>query len=548
MKDNRIMKAMEKVDDKYINEAMNYRPKRKAIFAGISTLAAIAACVLLVVGIGQLSKIDSGNPTKPITTTVTPEVIDSVVCIDINPSIELNVSKSNRVISANPLNQDATVVLGSMDLTNVELETALNAIIGALFKHGYLDEAYNSINVCIENDNEKRANELGAKVSGEIRSFFDKQDLIGNVSTQSCPVDSEIKALAKEYGISVGKLLLVRAVAANMNMDAEVLAEYSIAELWDLMDAEPTDLIIKEEALAIALVDAKVSFNDIELISNKIRVTGGVYSYVIKFMVGENEKYTYEIDARNGDVLKQEYEIVTEFEDDVEPDTEVDKEVETEEETETETETETVAPIIPETYISGKEAFKIAYTDAGVLEEEVKLEEFKHRKKEREYLFKFTVGLCDYEYLISEADGRIIHKEIFDKSVDESVKDEEIIFLTVDEVLSLALEKAGVELSQLTKYDIKYKAKKDKAEYTVHFHVDKTHYEYIVDAATGEITEKTNPTPAPKPEAPTPEPKPEAPTPAPKPEAPTPAPKPHEVAGAVAKGPKAENKLLTSLN
>ena len=116
---------------------------------------------------------------------------------------------------------------------------------------------------------------------------------------------------------------------------------------------------------------------------------------------------------------------------------------------------------------------------------------------------------------------------------------------SIEDALKLALAKAGVNQADLTMCDIKYHMKKEGPEYKVHFHVGKDHYEYVINALTGECVEKKRPepptpphekepkpTPAPKP---TPEPKPTLepkPTPEPKPTSapkPTPEPKPTPV-------------------
>ena len=271
MKKRKIAEAMGNVKDKYINEAVSYNPKKKFLYAGISGFAALAACALLIFGISGFNK---NKPSAPVTPD-TP--VDSVVCIDINPSIELNVSKSNKIINAVALNEDASIVLEDMQLENVDLKTALNAIIGSLLRNGYLDEAYNAVNVCVENEDENRADELGAEVSGTISNIFDKQDLIGDVFTETGPVDEEDKALADVYGISVGKLLLAKKVALNMNMELEVVVRFTIVELWDLMDAEPTELILKDEALLAAVEHAGVDINEITVLCNKIQVSDGVF-------------------------------------------------------------------------------------------------------------------------------------------------------------------------------------------------------------------------------------------------------------------------------
>lgn len=534
----KIAEAMGKVSDKYINEAVRYNPKKRFLYAGFSGLAALAACALLIFGISGLNKNKPNTPVAPATP------VDSVVCIDINPSIELNVSKSNKIISAVALNEDASVALKDMNLEDVELKTALNAIIGSLLKNGYLDEAYNAVNVCVENDDEDRANELGDEVAGEISSIFNQQDLIGDVLTETTDVDPEVKALADVYGISVGKLLLAQKVAANMSMELEVVVRFTIVELWDLMDAEPTKLILRDEALLIAVEDAGADINEITMLCNKIQVSDGVFIYLIKFVANGNEKYTYQIDATNGDIIKQEYEYGVEVEIpdiDIDIDTDTDTEEPTEDETEDTTEDTTedategttedeYTPVVPTKPITKKEALAYAYADAGVDENEVKLDEIKHYPKENQYVIKFTVGMFDYEYLICGSDGSVLDKEIIDKTKEET--DEDVEPLTVEEALELALSKAGVTLADVTKYDIKYTTTNTSSSYKIHFHVDKEHFEYNVDAMTGEITEKEHPTPvgpgakpgpAEKPAGPAAKPEP------PKPEPPKPeAPKPHE--------------------
>jgi len=126
---------------------------------------------------------------------------------------------------------------------------------------------------------------------------------------------------------------------------------------------------------------------------------------------------------------------------------------------------------------------------------EAKLTKLTYESKDREYRIEFTVGLTDYVYVLSSVDGRVIRKEMVDNTVTEVPEDSTVTEtkITADVALKLALEKAEVEMSQLTKCDIKYHNKKDGAEYNIHFHVDKDHYETIVNATTGELTEKAKP-------------------------------------------------------
>lgn len=66
---------------------------------------------------------------------------DATVYLDVNPSVELQINSRDKVLSANGENADGEVILGDMDLKGTDLDVALNAIIGSMVQHGYLNEA-----------------------------------------------------------------------------------------------------------------------------------------------------------------------------------------------------------------------------------------------------------------------------------------------------------------------------------------------------------------------------------------------------------------------
>ena len=79
-----------------------------------------------------------------------------MIGIDVNPSIELSVNRNEKVLQANPLNEDAETILDDMNLKNVDLDIAVNALIGSMVRNGYLDELDNAILVTVSNENEKK--------------------------------------------------------------------------------------------------------------------------------------------------------------------------------------------------------------------------------------------------------------------------------------------------------------------------------------------------------------------------------------------------------
>jgi len=500
MKENRVADAISQVDDRFLNEAVRYQRKKKNVMGSVMKMAAVAACLCLLIGMGMF-----GNTRK----------VDSIVSIDVNPSIQLTVSKDDKILSAVALNKDAEVVLADMELKKVDLDTALNAIIGSLLKNGYLDEVYNAINVCVENNDTQRADEISEKVKQEINNLLIQNDLIGDVNSQTCPVDDALKALAEKYGISVGKLTLAQKVSANLDISLDVAVRFTISELWALLEAEDVELLTKDDVVKIAVEDAGIDEANMTLTHIKVKETAGVYTYDIKFTV-ENAEYKYKIDAITGAILEFEYKLVL-------------KE-------------KPVTPPEPEKQLTKTEVLNLAYLDAGVDGSNVNLEELLHRPAEKEYYIEFTVGLTDYYYVINAIDGSVISKEVIERvPVTEEPEVVPGVVTSIEEALRLALAKAGVNQSDLTMCDIKYHVKKEGPEYKVHFHVDKDHYEYSINPLTGECVEKKRPEPHTPPVPPhekepkaTPEPKP---TPVPPAEKEKPVP-PHEKEPKVTPEPK----------
>src|SRR5574344_3076092 len=80
--------------------------------------------------------------------------VASVVSLDVNPSIELKVSKSEKVLVCTPLNEDAKAILADMgdgaDLEGAKLDVAVNAIVGSLVRNGYLDSISSAIMISVE--------------------------------------------------------------------------------------------------------------------------------------------------------------------------------------------------------------------------------------------------------------------------------------------------------------------------------------------------------------------------------------------------------------
>lgn len=189
----------------------------------LSRMIGAAVCLLcLVVGIV------GGALLRPL--SVLPEAeSDARVYLDVNPSIELEVSDEDRVLSYAALNSDAEAILDELSLEGVELNTAVTAIIGSLYVNGYLTVDSNSVLVSVDAE-EARSKTLISSISTRISDMFKNSEMECSVIAQKVTASDELKALAKENNVSVGKMELVDKLVCEL----EELTDEDIGELVDM--------------------------------------------------------------------------------------------------------------------------------------------------------------------------------------------------------------------------------------------------------------------------------------------------------------------------
>lgn len=154
--------------------------------------------------------------------------VDSVIGIDVNPSVELSINRKNRVLSAEPLNDDAREIMSDMNLEGVELNVAVNAVIGSMVTHGYLDDLENAILVTVSNDSIRKASELRTSVVGDIEKTLEENQVQAVVYDQQVIELDEMKTLAGEYGISYGKAYFLKElIDQNQELTMDDMEELS---------------------------------------------------------------------------------------------------------------------------------------------------------------------------------------------------------------------------------------------------------------------------------------------------------------------------------
>ncbi len=153
--------------------------------------------------------------------------VESIVGLDVNPSLELSVNRNEKVLQAKALNEDAEGILDGMDLKNVDLDIAVNALIGSMVRGGYLNELDNAILVTVANDDEEKASALRQDVVVDIETSLEEHEVTAVVYDQQAPVSDEVEELAKEYGISYGKAYFLQELIRENNLSGDEMEAFA---------------------------------------------------------------------------------------------------------------------------------------------------------------------------------------------------------------------------------------------------------------------------------------------------------------------------------
>ena len=237
--------------------------------------------------------------------------VASVVSLDVNPSIELKVSKSEKVLVCTPLNEDAKAILADMgdgaDLKGAKLDVAVNAIVGSLVRNGYLNSISSAIMISVEDNDTARAEKLQRELTSTVDGVLQTSEAKASVLTQTLTQDAGLTQQARENSISIGKAALVnRVLALNPALEFDALAKLSVEELKDLAEAgAPAMPIGTDKAMDIAAAafgkasTAKMAYSAVD---PELDESPAHYEVEIKSQTGE--EFEYKIDAYTGAILE----------------------------------------------------------------------------------------------------------------------------------------------------------------------------------------------------------------------------------------------------
>ena len=325
--------------------------------------------------------------------------VASVVSLDVNPSIELKVNRSEKVLVCTPLNEDAKAILADMsngaDLKGAKLDVAVNAIVGSLVRNGYLNSISSAIMISVEDKDTARAEKLQRELTSTVDGVLQTSEAKAAVLTQTLTQDAGLTQQARENSISTGKAALVnRVLALNATLKFDALAKLSVEELKDLAEAGAPAMPIGKEAAACAAeqyagttaLDSVTAEVDSELDESPAH-----YEVELHTAWGEFE---YLVDAYTGNVLSGQKNLLTAAS----------------------TPSETMKPTAPSGAVQDighAKAKSIALNHAGVSENEAYDMEIELDDEDGTLVYEveFKSGGMEYSYEINAASGAILKHE-----------------------------------------------------------------------------------------------------------------------------------------
>lgn len=263
--------------------------KNKWLYA----VGTIAACLFLVIGFQiQMNQ------------------VISIIEIDVNPSIEIQVNKDDKVVNVIPNNQDGVLVLEDMDLKHMDINVASNAVLGSMVKKGYINENNNAILITIKSKKEDREIALGKELAADANSILKENHLNAMVLKQKDPSDKTVERWSEKYDISYGKAAFIyHMIEKDSSWKSDELAVLTIGQLMEMASksdkvvlsdlvTDSSSYISEQEAADII----KKAYGNVDILDIKLDYENSNPIYIIE-LKEDGKLYEFFMEAYTGKLL-----------------------------------------------------------------------------------------------------------------------------------------------------------------------------------------------------------------------------------------------------
>lgn len=223
----------------------------------------------------------------------------AVVSIDVNPSVALSLNRFEYVIDTQAGNTDGAEVLDDLSLKNLKLSTALDALMGAMSRKGYLDDQA-QISVFVDGSDDDFNRELYDEITEDLAHLA--PDAVTQVGESATNEQATEQPAGNEQATEQPSAEQTTEQPATDQTTEQTAAEQPITGQTGEQQPQQSASITEEQAKEIAASHAGVAVADLTFHSVSLEEDDGRRVYDVEFYSGSTE-YDYEIDAATGDIL-----------------------------------------------------------------------------------------------------------------------------------------------------------------------------------------------------------------------------------------------------
>lgn len=295
---------------------MAEKTKRRPIakyLVGIAAALAVVVCAAAAIGISN-----RGLITKPISSDGD---INATICLDVNPSVEIAVDKSETVVNVTADNRDGESIINGQDFKGDSLSDTVETLVNRMVDEDYISNLKNSVLVSVASQNGEFGKQLEKKMSDSIFELLGSKNIEGAVLSQTITqADDELVSLAKMYNISIGKALMIMdIIEAEPHYTFESLASLSVNDLCltrqtvemknnriSINGKSKSHYITVEKAVEAALEgESRQAVSDVSVMLEDWQGGEAPVRYHVTYTAANGELKSYYINPVSGEIISR---------------------------------------------------------------------------------------------------------------------------------------------------------------------------------------------------------------------------------------------------
>jgi len=168
-------------------------------------------------------------------------VVSSRIYLDVNPSINIEMNKKDKIIALIALNKDGKKIVEGIDYKGKSVYTIIDELLNRMIQGNYISKDEPFLLLSAYNKDEQIAKIKEDKIENHIRKYLEKKSIDPIILSQK--VNVSIEKEEKEPGLSITKKALIQKMnTLNPNLKVETLKNLSISELMSLSEKSKLDL------------------------------------------------------------------------------------------------------------------------------------------------------------------------------------------------------------------------------------------------------------------------------------------------------------------